>query len=323
MALEKSVVVPLGPEETFALLTEPERLRRWATITARLELRAGGTYRWTMTPANSVEGTVIEVEPGRRLVLSWGWSGASSDLRPGASTVTVTFEPVAAGTLVTLIHEGLAEDQVAGHSEGWDHFLSRLATAGRDGDAGPDEWSAGPDPSDPLAISEAALAVCQEVLRDLDDSSRSLPTPCRKYRVDELLDHLLGSIAFIGSLVGAPAPQSTGSLEERVADAAQVTLERWRARGTEGEVPSGPGTMAASVAVDILSLELLVHAWDFGRATGRTVAASDALARATLDIARQVIRPEMRDGDRFAEPTEEPPGATDLERLMAFTGRIV
>ena len=47
MPFEKAVVVPLDPAETFALITEPDRLRRWMTVAARVELRAGGEYRWT------------------------------------------------------------------------------------------------------------------------------------------------------------------------------------------------------------------------------------------------------------------------------------
>jgi hypothetical protein len=40
MPFEKSVLVPLSADETFALITEPDRLRRWQVITARVDLRA-------------------------------------------------------------------------------------------------------------------------------------------------------------------------------------------------------------------------------------------------------------------------------------------
>ena len=40
MAFEKSVLVPLSADDTFALITEPDRLRRWQVITARVDLRA-------------------------------------------------------------------------------------------------------------------------------------------------------------------------------------------------------------------------------------------------------------------------------------------
>lgn len=44
MLFEESVFVPLNADETFALITEPDRLRRWQAITARVDLRAGGDY---------------------------------------------------------------------------------------------------------------------------------------------------------------------------------------------------------------------------------------------------------------------------------------
>jgi hypothetical protein len=37
--------------------------------------------------------------------------------------------------------------------------------------------------------------------------------------------------------------------------------------------------------------------------------------------ARQVLAPEMRDGDTFAAETEAPTDASPLERLVAFSGR--
>lgn len=73
MPFEKAVVVPLDPTSTFALITQPDRLRRWMAVAARIELRTGGAYRWTVTPGHSAAGTVIDVDPGKRVVFTWGW----------------------------------------------------------------------------------------------------------------------------------------------------------------------------------------------------------------------------------------------------------
>ncbi len=135
MTAEKSVLVPLDPDETFALLTEPERLRRWQAVTARVELRAGGEYRWTIVPGHTAAGTITEIEPGRRLVFTFGWE-AGEDLPPGASTVTITLEPAEGGTSVRLVHSGLTPEQAVGHLEGWSHYCERLVAAARQGDAG-------------------------------------------------------------------------------------------------------------------------------------------------------------------------------------------
>ena len=79
MSYPKTVVLPVTPDEAFALITEPERLRRWQTVSAVVDLRAGGSYRWTVTPGHVAAGTFREVEPGRRIVFGWGWD-ADADL---------------------------------------------------------------------------------------------------------------------------------------------------------------------------------------------------------------------------------------------------
>jgi uncharacterized protein YndB with AHSA1/START domain len=64
----KAVVLPVDIDEAFALITEPERLRRWQTVSTRVDLRVGGDYRWTITPGHVAAGTFREVEPGKRVV---------------------------------------------------------------------------------------------------------------------------------------------------------------------------------------------------------------------------------------------------------------
>ena len=110
-------------------------------------------------------------------------------------------------------------------------------------------------------------------------------------------------------------------MEVQVADAAQAALEAWRKRGLDGTVKLGSGEMPAAMGSDILAVELLVHAWDFAQATNRTVTADDALSAYVLERARGLIKPGMRDGDRFAAELQAGPDADNLARLAAFTGR--
>jgi len=319
MPLQKSVLVPLSADETFTLITQPDRLRRWQVVTARVDLRAGGDYRWTIIPGHSVAGTFTEVEPGRRVVFTWGWEG-SADLSPGASTVIITLEPAAGGTMVHLVHEGLSGEQEASHAEGWTHYLDRLVTAATAGDAGPDEWAAKPA-LDPLNSAEATLATCQLVLRGIAEADYHKPTVCTEFDVTQLADHLIGSVTYLGAAAGASAEPVTGPLETRVATAAQATLEAWHVRGLDGEVKVGPHEMPAGAALGILSIEFLVHAWDFAQATGQQVVVSDEVAQHVLGVARQIITPEARRGGSFADAVEATPDAGLLDRLVAFTGR--
>lgn len=53
MSYTKTAYLPVTPDEAFALVTEPERLRRWKTVSAVVDLRAGGAYRFPSSPATS------------------------------------------------------------------------------------------------------------------------------------------------------------------------------------------------------------------------------------------------------------------------------
>ena len=252
MPHEHSVFIPLDADETFALITRPDRLRRWQAITARVDLRAGGEYRaGPSSPATRPGAPLPRSEPGPRVVFTWGWEG-SDDLPPGASTVIVTLEPAPGGTTIRLVHDGLTDEQADAHAMGWTHYLGRLADAAADGDAGPDEWAA-PAELDPLSCAGLTLSVCQRVLRGMTEADRGRATACTEFTVAQLADHLTGSITAIGGGAGAAFPPATPApLEARVADAAQVALEAWDGRGPDGTVTIGDSDLPAAVALGIL-----------------------------------------------------------------------
>jgi len=316
----KTVVLPVDIDEAFALITEPERLRRWQTVSARVDLRVGGDYRWTITPGHVAAGTFREVEPGRRVVFGWGWEGAA-DLAPDTSTVAILLEPVAGGTQVTLTHEGLTEQQASMHAEGWNHYLARLERAAVDGDAGPDEWAAAPQPLDELSAAEATLAVLQGVLRRLTSEDRPKQTPCADFTCHDLAEHLFGSLVAFGSMAGVEVINpETGSLENRVATMAAQAIEGWRDRGLEGTVPGpGGGEMPATFAAGIMPVEFLLHAWDMAQGSGKAMVASDEVVTYVHKIAETIV-PGAR-GAAFAEEVPASIGADPMERLAAFTGR--
>jgi len=106
-----------------------------------------------------------------------------------------------------------------------------------------------------------------------------------------------------------------------VAFAAQQALEAWHRRGLKGTVKRGERDMPADLAASILSVELLVHAWDFAVATEQQVAVSDEVSNYVLDLAQRVISPRARQGGSFADAVEVGPDADILKRLVAFTGR--
>jgi uncharacterized protein (TIGR03086 family) len=320
MTYTKTAHLPVSPDEAFALITQPERLRRWQTVSAVVDLRAGGEYRWTVTPGHVAAGTFREVEPGRRIVFGWGWEG-NDDLKPDASTVTVTVEPAAGGSVVTLVHEGLTEEQAARHAEGWQHYLERLEKVAATGDAGPDEWAWVPEQLDPVIAADAVLAAIQPMLRSLTAEDQPKQTPCRDFTCHDVAEHLLDSLAQLGAMAGATVVNPEGSLENRVSVMAGQALDAWRAVDLAGTVP-GPGgrDMPAAFGASLLPLELLLHGWDIAQGAGREIRVSDEVVGYVRTLADTVV-PGGRERGSFADEVTPGAGASPLERLAAFAGR--
>jgi uncharacterized protein (TIGR03086 family) len=315
-----TVELPVAPDEAFALVTEPERLRRWTAVCATVDLRAGGAWRWTVTPGHVASGQVREIEPGRRLVLGWGWDGNDA-LPPDASTVTVVIEPAGNGSRVTLTHEGLVGAQLDSHAEGWKHYLDRLERLAVKGEAGPDEWAWAPENLDPIVAGYAALAVIQPVLRGLTAEDQPKPTPCRDFTCHQLAVHLMESVSALGAMAGATVTMpEQGSLESKVSEMTDQALRAWRERGLNGMVTDPGGReLPAAFAPAVLCIELLLHGWDLAQGSGQAMEGSDELVSYVAELAAPII-PGGR-GSAFADAVTPVAGADALDRFAAFSGR--
>ena len=177
---------------------------------------------------------------------------------------------------------------------------------------------------DELASVEASLKVLRQVLQPVCRDDLTKQTPCREYDVAGLTDHLLKSIATLGGAAGAEFPprDSGEPVERQVVASAGPALAAWQRRGLDGEVSFGLGAFPAQVAAGILSIEFLVHAWDYAAATGGHIEVSDELAEYVEKLAHGIITPEGRGDVGFDPPVELPPGACAFDRLIAFTGRV-
>ena len=58
--------------------------------------------------------------------------------RRAAPRIEIDLAPKDRGTLLTFVHSGLPAPQVAPHTDGWTHYLGRLAIAAAGRDPGPD-----------------------------------------------------------------------------------------------------------------------------------------------------------------------------------------
>jgi uncharacterized protein YndB with AHSA1/START domain len=98
----REIVFPVPPDEVWEALTDPEQLEEWFANDVELDPREGGEgiFRWD--DGEERRATVVEAEPGERLVLDWDDEG----------TVELTLEEVEDGTRL-LVRESTPEFSTA------------------------------------------------------------------------------------------------------------------------------------------------------------------------------------------------------------------
>ncbi|CAM3047181.1 SRPBCC domain-containing protein [Actinomyces slackii] len=133
-----SIEIAAPPEAVFEYLITNEGMTAWMGQHADLDAVPGGRFAVNIA-GHPVRGTFLTVEAPNRVVVSWGFAG-DEDLPAGSSRVEFRLTPIDGGTRVDLCHFDLPAPRLAGHADGWAHFLPRLAVAGAGGQAGPDHW---------------------------------------------------------------------------------------------------------------------------------------------------------------------------------------
>lgn len=146
------LVLPAQAEQVFEMFVDADQLIRWIGISADLQPRPGGRFRFEIVPGQFCEGEYVVVERPGRLVFTWGWTDPGFGLPPGSSRVEVTLtrcDDDPGQTRLRLVHSGLIGDLGLLHEDGWSRFLARLKAvmAGTGAAAYPDDH-----PSDRLAV---------------------------------------------------------------------------------------------------------------------------------------------------------------------------
>lgn len=129
----RHVVVAARRETVFRFFTDSSRFARWWGEGSQIDPRPGGEV-FIHYPGGAVaRGVVEELVPLERVVFTFGYDRPGAPIPPGGSTVVVTFEDAARGTLVTLRHTELPSEAVArDHVQGWRYQLSVLAKVASD-----------------------------------------------------------------------------------------------------------------------------------------------------------------------------------------------
>lgn len=154
------------------------------------------------------------------------------------------------------------------------------------------------------------------------------PTPCASFTVTGVLEHMIGgATAFAPAFRGTEPPAAAaggGTVQERWGDAMAELLAAVHTAGAQERTIASPfGEVPGAMFARYVAFDGLVHGWDLASAIDLPYDPDAQLVAEVDTFARDLLQPQMRDGDTFAAETSVGPDATPIERLVAFSGRTL
>lgn len=177
---------------------------------------------------------------------------------------------------------------------------------------------------------EPAARAAQKVVAGVRDDQLGNPTPCTKWTVADLLNHLVGlTIAFRMAAAKQPQPAPPdptvsalqpdwrrllpAQLDDLVA--AWRTPDAWT-----GETEAGGVVLPAEVMGLVALNEVVVHGWDLAASTGQPYEVDHATAEAVHSLVAQQAGPEGTPG-LYGPSIAASADARLLDRVIGLAGR--
>jgi uncharacterized protein YndB with AHSA1/START domain len=126
-AIERDVLICARREVVFRFFTDSQRFAAWWGRGSEIDGRPGGKVLIRYPDGTFASGEVLEIEPVRRIVFSYGYDGPGKMIAPGGSRVTITLDERADGTLVRLRHEVDSAATRDAHVQGWRYQMALFA----------------------------------------------------------------------------------------------------------------------------------------------------------------------------------------------------
>lgn len=185
----------------------------------------------------------------------------------------------------------------------------------------PGPRTSSPDPG--VELLERALGYTRSALATVAPVDLCLPTPCRGWRLGDLLAHMEDSLdAFAEGAGGAIGLRSTAPapLGERISTLqtkACGLLGAWSS-ATSDTVEVGGRPVPVGTIARLAAVEIAVHGWDVGRTTGAGLPFPEPFAEALLPTALALA---LEHEGEFGRPVPVPADAGATRRLLALLGR--
>lgn len=181
---------------------------------------------------------------------------------------------------------------------------------------------------EPIAARRRTDELIGGLVADLTEAQRATRTPCDEWDVDALVAHCVnGAHMIAGGLRDAATPAEMPDLmaegpasawaaaSARLADAATpAALEAIHAMPF-GEVPG-------AMALNVITADHVIHAWDLATALGTAIQLDDDLVELAMTVFGQLVPEDAdRSGGQFKDVVPVDPDASAVDKMLGFSGR--
>lgn len=176
-----------------------------------------------------------------------------------------------------------------------------------------------------------AFASTRGVLSNVKADQLDDPTPCKSWKVRDLVNHIVGGAHWFGVSTesgegGSPSEKdwTEGDIVDAFDEGAARSVAAFGAPGAQEKIVKLPfGEFPGAVFMGLATTDTFTHGWDLAKATGQNVDLDPELAEQLLEQAGALVPDQFR-GDEpmpFGPKIEAPAGACTADRLAAFMGR--
>lgn len=185
---------------------------------------------------------------------------------------------------------------------------------------------------------EPAASRMADLVRAVPTDALGRPTPCGRYVVADLLDHISGVADGFTQAADKTVPADSVGVadgdgarlapdwQQSIPLALEGLVAAWRRPGAfEGVTRAGGIDLPAEVAAVVAVEELTVHGWDLATALGLPFSPTDSDVATALGFLEPFSGPESADqrGTAFAPAIFLDESAPGIHRAVALSGRDV